>query len=178
MMQKTKTLALYAATAVLMLAGCASKVPLAANTAVPIENRTGTAPGAGAGGAGSGQSGVTTVTAGGTTAATAPRIVYFDFDSYTIKDEYRALIESSARALAAARTKRMTVEGHTDERGGREYNLALGQKRAETVARAMALLGVSAEQVEAVSFGKERPAAQGSDEAAWAKNRRAEIKDK
>jgi peptidoglycan-associated lipoprotein len=177
MMQKTKTLALCVAAASLLMAGCASKVPLADDKGVPVETRTGTAPGAGA--AGAGQSGVTTVNAGANTAsASAPRIVYFDFDSYTIKDEYRGLIETNARALAGAKTKRITVEGHTDERGGREYNLALGQKRAETVARAMALLGVSADQVEAVSFGKERPAAQGSDEAAWAKNRRAEIKDK
>jgi peptidoglycan-associated lipoprotein len=179
MMQKTKTLALCVAAAALLMAGCASKVPLADDKSVPIESRTGTAPGAGAGGAGTGQSAVTTVNTGASTAGTsAPRIVYFDFDSYTIKDEYRGLIETNARALAGAKAKRITVEGHTDERGGREYNLALGQKRAETVARAMALLGVSAEQVEAVSFGKERPAAQGSDEAAWAKNRRAEIKDK
>jgi peptidoglycan-associated lipoprotein len=178
MMQKTKTRALFVAAAALLIAGCASKVPLADDKGVPVETRSGTAPGAGAAGAGTGQSGVTTVNAGSTAATSAPRIVYFDFDSYTIRDEYRGLIESTAKSMAGARSKRMTVEGHTDERGGREYNLALGQKRAETVARAMALLGVNAEQVEAVSFGKERPAAQGSDEAAWAKNRRAEIKDK
>ncbi len=179
MIQKTKTLALCIASAALLMAGCASKVPLADDKGAPVETRTGTTPGgAGAGGAGAGQSAVTTVNTGSTAATSAPRIVYFDFDSYTIKDEYRGLIESSARAAASARNKRMTIEGHTDERGGREYNLALGQKRAETVARAMALLGVNADQVEAVSFGKERPAAQGSDEAAWAKNRRAEIKDK
>ena len=69
----------------------------------------------------------------------------------------------------------MSVEGHTDERGGREYNLALGQKRAEAVAKSLALLGADDNQLEAVSFGKERPAVQGSDEAAWAKNRRAEL---
>ena len=69
----------------------------------------------------------------------------------------------------------MAVEGHTDERGGREYNLALGQKRAEAVRRALGLLGVTDAQVEAVSFGKEKPAAQGSDETSWAKNRRAEL---
>ena len=69
----------------------------------------------------------------------------------------------------------MVVEGHTDERGGREYNLALGQKRAESVTKALALLGAADSQIEAVSFGKERPAAQGNDEAAWAKNRRAEL---
>jgi peptidoglycan-associated lipoprotein len=179
MTKKTKTFALcVAAASALLMAGCASKVPLADDKGVPVESRTGTAPGAGAGGAGAGQSGVATVNAGSTAGTSAPRVVYFDFDSYTIKDEYRGLIEANAKALAGAKAKRMTVEGHTDERGGREYNLALGQKRAETVARAMSLLGVSADQVEAVSFGKERPAAQGSDEAAWAKNRRAEIKDK
>jgi peptidoglycan-associated lipoprotein len=72
----------------------------------------------------------------------------------------------------------MLIEGHTDERGGREYNLALGQKRAEAVAKSMALLGAGQAQVEAVSFGKERPAMEGHDEAAWAKNRRAELKDR
>ena len=69
----------------------------------------------------------------------------------------------------------MAIEGHTDERGGSVYNLALGQKRAEAVAKSLTLLGANEAQVEAVSFGKERPAVQGSDEAAWAKNRRAEI---
>ena len=117
-MKTTKTLALFIAAAAMLMAGCASKVPLAEDKGVPIENRTGTTPGAGAGGAGAGQSGVTTVNAGSTAATSAPRIVYFDFDSYTIKDEYRGLIESSARAAAGARSKRMTVEGHTDERGG------------------------------------------------------------
>jgi len=180
MIQKTKTLALCAAAAaVLLMAGCASKVPLQDSKDVPVESRTGAAPGgAGAGGAGTPQSQVATVNAGSTAGTSAPRIVYFDFDSYTIKDEFRGLIEANAKTLTAARSKRMTIEGHTDERGGREYNLALGQKRAETVARALTLLGVQDNQIEAVSFGKERPAVQGSDEAAWAKNRRAEIKDK
>ena len=72
----------------------------------------------------------------------------------------------------------MTVEGHTDERGGREYNLALGQKRAEAVVRSLTLLGATDSQLEAVSFGKERPSVTGSDESAWARNRRAELKDK
>jgi peptidoglycan-associated lipoprotein len=80
--------------------------------------------------------------------------------------------------MSADRKRRMIVEGHTDERGGREYNLALGQKRADAVVRSMVLLGAQDGQLEAVSFGKERPAAQGSDEAAWAKNRRAELKDR
>jgi peptidoglycan-associated lipoprotein len=80
--------------------------------------------------------------------------------------------------LSTNRAKKLVVEGHTDERGGREYNLALGQKRAEAVLHTLTLLGASDGQLEAVSFGEERPAAQGSDESAWAKNRRAELKDR
>jgi peptidoglycan-associated lipoprotein len=175
----SKTLALVMLAAAALTVGCASKVPLEDKKDVPVETRSGTGAG-GAGGASGGApaSQVTTVNTGASQGTSAPRIVYFDFDSFTIRDEYRGLIESNARAVAGNRNRKVVIEGHTDERGGREYNLALGQKRAETVARAMTLLGVNADQVEAVSFGKERPAAQGSDEAAWAKNRRAEIKDK
>jgi peptidoglycan-associated lipoprotein len=72
----------------------------------------------------------------------------------------------------------MVIEGHTDERGGREYNLALGQKRAEAVLRSLTLLGATDKQLEAVSFGEERPAVQGADESAWSRNRRAELKDR
>jgi peptidoglycan-associated lipoprotein len=178
MKHNTKTTLALILTAAALAAGCASKVPLADKKDVPVEDRSGTAGGPGGAGSGAPQSQVATVDTGRNQATSAARIVYFDFDSYTIRDEYRGLIETSARSLAASRNRKVTVEGHTDERGGREYNLALGQKRAETVARAMTLLGVSGDQVEAVSFGKERPAATGSDEAAWAKNRRAEIKDK
>ena len=103
------------------------------------------------------------------------RVVYFDYDSFIIKPEFQSLIESHARFLKAASGRKIVVEGHTDERGGREYNLALGQKRSEAVRRALGLLGVSDSQVEAVSFGKEKPAAAGSTEAAMAQNRRAEI---
>jgi len=95
-----------------------------------------------------------------------------------LKDEFRPLIEGYARMLSSTKTKKMVVEGHTDERGGREYNLALGQRRAEAVAKSLVLLGASDSQIEAVSFGKERPAIDGHDEAAWAKNRRAELKDR
>ena len=103
------------------------------------------------------------------------RIVYFDYDSYVIKPEFQSLIEAHARFIKAGGNRKLMVEGHTDERGGREYNLALGQKRAEAVRRALALLGVSDAQVEAVSFGKEKPAAQGGTEEVHAKNRRAEL---
>lgn len=106
------------------------------------------------------------------------RVVYFDFDSFAVKDEYRKLVDAHAKRLSADRKLRLSIEGHTDERGGREYNLALGQKRAEAVAKSLTLLGANESQVEAVSFGEERPAVQGNDESAWAQNRRAELKDK
>lgn len=83
------------------------------------------------------------------------RIVYFDFDSYTIKPEFQSLIDGHARFLKANPQRRISIEGHTDERGGREYNLALGQKRSEAVRRSLGLLGVPDSQIEAVSFGKE-----------------------
>jgi peptidoglycan-associated lipoprotein len=108
-------------------------------------------------------------------ASSLPRVVYFDYDSYVVKEEFRPAIETYAKLLSADRNKKIAIEGHTDDRGGREYNLALGQKRAEAVAKALALQGARDTQVDAVSFGKERPAAQGSDESAWAKNRRAEL---
>ena len=115
---------------------------------------------------------------GPTANAALGRVVYFEFDSFVVPDTSRSVVEGHARALAAARNKRVVIEGHSDERGGREYNLALGQKRAEAVARSLTLLGAAEAQVEAVSFGKERPASEGHDEAAWAQNRRAEIKDR
>ena len=103
------------------------------------------------------------------------RSVYFDYDQYTVKEEYSALVEAHGKYLAANPDRKVTIQGNTDERGGSEYNLALGQKRAEAVRRAMALAGARDSQMEAVSFGKEKPKASGSDEAAWAENRRADI---
>ena len=107
-----------------------------------------------------------------------PRVIYFDFDSFVVKEEFSGAIDGHAKRLTANKGKKVIVEGHTDERGGREYNLALGQTRAEAVQKSLTLLGVSADQVEAVSFGEERPAVTGASEEAWAKNRRAEIKDR
>lgn len=106
------------------------------------------------------------------------RVVYFDFDSFVVREDARPVIEGHARLLTTDRERRLVVEGHTDERGGREYNLALGQKRAEAVARSLVLLGAGENQLEAVSFGEERPAVLGSDETAWSQNRRAELKDR
>lgn len=104
------------------------------------------------------------------------KTIYFDFDSYVLKPEFQSVIEAHARYLTADTSRKIAIEGHTDERGGREYNLALGQKRAEAVRRALGLSGVTDSQVEAVSFGKEKPAASGFDESSAAKNRRAEIR--
>lgn len=176
-----------------LLAGCESpsKATGTPSAAVPVETRSTTA-GAAAGGAqasGTSQSGVSTVDlsarsagagAAGAALLTAPkeRVVYFDFDSFVVKDDFRPLLEGHARVLARTTGKRMVIEGHTDERGGREYNLALGQKRAEAVVKSLELLGVPTSQLEAVSFGEERPAASGGTEQAWAQNRRAELKDR
>jgi len=143
--------------AALVMTGCASKVKLEEpKLAVPVENRL----------------------SGNANQDTAGRVVYFDFDSYVVKEEGRAVIDKQARRLVADPKVRMVVEGHTDERGGREYNLALGQRRAEAVVKALTLLGGKESQLEAVSFGMERPAADGGNEEAWAKNRRAELKDR
>jgi peptidoglycan-associated lipoprotein len=105
----------------------------------------------------------------------AKRSIYFDLDSYIVREEFRPVIEAHARYLTSNRGRKIAIQGHTDERGGSEYNLALGQKRAETIRKSLALLGVSEGQMEAVSFGKEKPKAFGTDESAWAENRRADI---
>ena len=107
--------------------------------------------------------------------ANAAKVIYFDYDSYIVKPEFQAVIEAHAQFLKSSQRARVSLEGHTDERGSREYNLALGQKRADAVRQSLTLLGVSAAQIESVSFGEEKPAVAGSDEAAYAKNRRAEF---
>jgi len=107
--------------------------------------------------------------------ALAKRSVYFDFDSYAIKGEFDALLAAHAKYLSSHTAHKVLVQGNTDERGGREYNLALGQKRAVAVTKSLSALGVTAAQMEAVSLGKEKPKAEGHDEAAWAQNRRADI---
>lgn len=106
----------------------------------------------------------------------AQRVIYFDFDSAVIHPRFQPILEAHATYLKANPQFKVTLEGHADERGSREYNLALGQRRAESVRRALALLGVSDDQMEAVSFGEERPAVEGHDESAWKMNRRTEIR--
>jgi len=105
------------------------------------------------------------------------RSVYFDFDSNAVKDEYRNLVTAHSRYMTNdKRDARMRIEGNCDERGSREYNLALGQRRAEAVKKVMTVLGVSDGRIETTSYGEEKPVATGHDESAWAQNRRADIK--
>ena len=169
---------LLTAIAVASLAACSS---VKLDDQAPVESRTGagTTNGAGGtGGAGSSQTRVAPVDVTGTSNvnfSNLPRVVYFDFDSYVVKDDYRPVIEANAKVLTANRKMHMAVEGHTDDRGSSEYNLALGQRRAEAVVKSLTLLGADQTQLEPVSFGKERPAVQGENEEAWAKNRRAEL---
>ena len=171
------------AAACTVLAACGSSVKL---DNPPVEDRTGTA--VGNDGANMGKGGNTSAVGNGDVKKvdlgasaqdvflkSATRLVYFDYDSYVIRPEFQPVIEAHAKFLRANPARKIALEGHTDERGGREYNLALGQKRAEAVRRALSVLGVPDGQMEAVSFGKEKPAEQGASEEAMAKNRRVEI---
>ncbi len=103
------------------------------------------------------------------------RSIYFDFDSYSVKPQYQATLQAHVNYLKANKDRKIRIEGNTDERGTTEYNLALGQRRSDAVRKSLNLLGVSDSQIEAVSFGKEKPKAEGSNEAAWQENRRADI---
>lgn len=105
----------------------------------------------------------------------AKRSVYFDFDDYTVKPEYEPLLKLHAQYLKSHPQRHVRIQGNTDERGSSEYNLALGEKRSEAVRRELVLFGVPDSQLEAVSFGKEKPVATGHDEASWAQNRRADL---
>lgn len=181
-----------------VLAGCGSSVKLnddpaaAANAALGAADLaaggaagaagTGNVNGAALGGMGGvgGGANVAGVQADGAGAlgqapANLGRVLYFDYDDFSVRAEFAPLIESHARVLNNDRQRRIALEGHTDDRGGREYNLALGQKRADAVRRSLALLGVTEDQMEAVSFGEEKPASAGSDENAYSLNRRVEL---
>jgi peptidoglycan-associated lipoprotein len=108
--------------------------------------------------------------------ALSKRSVYFEYDSNAVKDEYRGLVQAHSKYLADKRDSRIRIEGNCDERGSREYNIALGQRRAESVKKVMTVLGVQEARIETVSNGEEKPMAPGHDEGAWSKNRRADIK--
>jgi peptidoglycan-associated lipoprotein len=178
---------IIAAFLLVALAGCASTP----EDATPTDDKaaTATTPGSGAGTSGATTSGVPGGTVSGTgTSSGIPasalkdprnilskRNIYFDYDQFTVKDEYRPIVEAHAKYLQANRSARAILQGHTDERGTREYNIALGQKRADAVKNLMLLLGATEIQIETVSFGKEKPRREGHDEASWAENRRVDI---
>jgi peptidoglycan-associated lipoprotein len=103
------------------------------------------------------------------------RSIYFDYDQFVVKEEFKPVVAAHAKYLSSHKAARATIQGNTDERGSREYNLALGQKRADAVKQTMVLLGAPAGQIETVSFGEEKPRGQGSTEQAYAENRRADI---
>ncbi|NBW49203.1 MAG: peptidoglycan-associated lipoprotein Pal [Betaproteobacteria bacterium] len=167
---------------VALLSACGSAVKL---DKVPVEDKSGQMVNAGStatgtnDGAGVAKSNVATVTldknAQDPALSAALRTVYFDYDSFVIRAEFQSTLEAHAKYLKADKSRKVSIEGHTDERGGREYNLALGQKRAEAVRKALQLQGVSDAQMEAISYGKEKPAVLGNSEAALEKNRRAEF---
>ncbi len=101
--------------------------------------------------------------------------VYFGFDEYTVQTKYQKMLSAHASYLKANPKQKIIIQGNTDDRGTAEYNLALGQRRSDAVRKSLNLMGVSDNQMEAVSFGKEKPKAEGDNEAAWAENRRADI---
>ena len=157
-----------------LVAGCSSGVKLDDK---PVD---GSLSSQGAGASGQGQSGVSGVDLTGSAASKAgpqgvSRIVYFDFDSYTVRPADRSIIESHAQWLRSHPGQAVMLQGHTDVRGGIEYNLALGQKRAESVRKSLELMGVDASRLEAVSYGKERLADHGTSDAAHQRNRRVEF---
>jgi peptidoglycan-associated lipoprotein len=176
--------------AAVLLAACTSTP----ETVAPVENRTSTTtPPAttdtGASTAGVGTSGVGSATNTGAATTTSNsgnplrdprnplsrREIFYDLDSYSVKDEYKPLLEAHAAYLKSNRSARIKVEGNTDERGSREYNLSLGQKRSESVKRVLTLLGVSDSQIDTVSFGEEKPRNPASNESAYSENRRCDL---
>jgi len=179
---------IIAAFMIAAIAGCAST---GSEDAAPVEDKASaaTVPGTGTGATTSGTTtapigGVAGAPAGGATSAAAlkdprnilsKRNIYFDYDQFTVKDEYKPIVEAHAKYLQANRGARAIIQGNTDERGTREYNIALGQKRADAVKNLMLLLGATEIQIETVSFGKEKPRREGHDESSWAENRRADI---
>jgi len=177
-MKKMLSIACLCAVAAL-LAGCPKKAttvePPTAGSQVPG------AGGANANGQGAYTSGTALGDEGGAGGAqggpggTVAKVIYFDFDKSDIKPEFAPIVQAHAKYLVAHPGAKLKLEGNTDERGTREYNIGLGERRAQAVRRALMLLGVQETQLTTVSFGAERPAVEGDDEAAWAKNRRVEL---
>ena len=160
----------------LVFAGCGKKpttVPDGAETEAAEGAGTEGAPGEGQVGEGRDLPGASGAPGGGP--AGVANVIYFDFDRSDIRPEYAALINSHAKFLAGSSTVKIRVEGHTDERGSREYNIALAERRAQAVRRALMLQGAGDAQLTTVSYGEERPTTAGSDESAYEKNRRVEL---
>ena len=156
------------------LAGCASKRPKPAPPAASDAASAGAA-GAGANSANAAGANAEDDAAGPQGGLLATRIVYFEFDSSEVHGAGVEVVAAHARYLAGNPGTRVRLEGHTDERGSREYNIGLGERRAQAVRRALMLQGALDGQISTVSYGEEHPAAAGHDEEAWAKNRRVEI---
>jgi peptidoglycan-associated lipoprotein len=170
----------FATLVALLVGGCAST-----DTPTPAPTDEVAPPAAASSGAATSGASTAGVSGAAGSGATSPlrdpknilskRTIYFDYDSFVVKDEFRPLVEAHAKYLQANRSARTTLQGHADERGSHEYNIALGQKRADAVKKLMLLLGATEVQVETVSLGKEKPKAEGHDETSWAQNRRVEI---
>ena len=161
---------------VLMLAGCGKKpttVPDDAGSTAAGQGETGAAAGEGQVGEGRDLPGASGAAGGGP--AGVANVIYFDFDRSDIRPEYASLITSHAKFLASSGSVKIRVEGHTDERGSREYNIALAERRAQAVRSALMLQGAGDAQLTTVSYGEERPSVAGSDESAYEKNRRVEL---
>jgi peptidoglycan-associated lipoprotein len=171
-----RSILVLAMAACLALAGCASKKPKAEAPAAPSQaGANANAGGAGDVGAAAAGMNPDDEAAGPQAGLLATRVVYFDFDSSEIKGAGTDVVAAHAKFLAAHSGTRVRLEGHTDERGSREYNIGLGERRAQAVRRALLLQGATDAQISTVSYGEERPAVSGHDEAAWSKNRRVEI---
>ena len=156
------------------LAGCSSKKPKPTPPPPPTQATAGVDT-SGANGANAGSVGSDDETAGPQAGLLAKRVIYFDFDNSEIKGEGTDIVAAHAKYLASNPSARVRLEGNTDERGSREYNIGLGERRAQAVRRALLLQGASDGQLSTVSYGEERPATPGNDETAWAKNRRVEV---
>jgi len=168
---------LMLATALVSAGGCASKKPKpgASQSTEVGANGGADSSGASADAANAGNVGSDEDVAGPQGGLLAKRVIYFDFDSSDIKGEGNDVVAAHAKYLASHASTRVRLEGNTDDRGSREYNIGLGERRAQSVRRALMLQGASEGQITTVSYGAERPAAVGNDESAWSKNRRVEI---
>ncbi|MCB1597868.1 MAG: peptidoglycan-associated lipoprotein Pal [Gammaproteobacteria bacterium] len=163
---------------VMLLAACAgpSKSTVDENAAGSTGTQAGGAMSSGVNEGGMGQGAAMGGSAlGGPGASQENRIIYFDYDRFDVKSEYNPVLQAHGKYLSANPTSRVRLEGHADERGSREYNIGLGEKRAQAVRNVLLLQGAASDQINTVSFGEERPAVTGDDEEAWSLNRRVEI---